>query len=678
MSLDKEVWSKVSPDLGNISQIIDELTQKRELLCKQIVIAQQENSTDNTEEVIMFHKSLNETIKVPIVVYDKYKQTKTLQNLGKYLEIYSRITEGSKLHQKCVETENIEKSIDILEEMNENIVQLKCLELNWIVMDEEISRTISECIELNWNHLSAKINHMINQLNWPYHTEQNCVIDKTKFINLATNYSYLTRIHSVSKQVNKVVYKSPICLLTSQLNIRFVYHFSGDRETNNINKPEWCFKQVLKWIEVNSTIIETELVEVISEKAANEYRNILRDFMGELCRFVVRKVAQSLEEIETFSVSKGVKIFSHWIDEILEFEECLGEFGFVAERGKEESVIEVLQNERNIPKMLEMEQNISDNIQNNFHTNLDKLDADWAINVLIEIKALKNRGDKISHPNYKLQTVGIIQDLLQEVSEKVRVKFNEIQVWRYSMDQVITLLNGVSLLIENVLELQEEAFFLKIASKTKSQENSSQILDDVIMNLSCLRSQIVQSIQTYVTTIILNSANEYTSLDWIQNLPPIDDVILVDIPKPFFHLLDNVNSMMERIANINTTTHTQILLNAFGDLDKKLFENIFLDKFPNSNLFTNISIHLQKYLFTCVNINNTFLRLQDVINIFSKTEVELSLILRDINSQGDWSSNKKHIKEIDVNKKYNISFLDTEEIKFIITQRMNQLSIIPN
>ena len=174
-----------------------------------------------------------------------------------------------------------------------------------------------------------------------------------------------------------------------------------------------------------------------------------------------------------------------------------------------------------------------------------------------------------------------------------------------------------------------------------------------------------------------NSANEYTSLEWIQNLPPIDDVISIDIPKPFFHLLDNVNSMMERTANINTTTRTQILLNTFGDLDKKLFENMFLEKFPNSNLFTNISIHLQKYLFTCVNINNAFPRLQDVINIFSKTEVELSLVLRDINSQDDWPNNKKHTKEIDVNKKYNILFLDTEEIKFIVTQRMDQLSIIP-
>ena len=675
MSLEKEIWTRVSTDLGNNSQIRDELIQKRELLCKQNLLIQQENISDDKEEVVMYHKSLNETIKVPIVVYDKYKQTKTLQNLGKYLEIYLQIIEERKLHKKCIETENIEKSIEILEDMNENVLKQRILELNWIKMGEEISGIISECIELNWNHLSVKINHMINQLNWPYHTENNSVIDKTKFINLATNFSYLTRVHSVSKQVNKLVYDFPICLLTSRLSKRFVYHFSGVKESNNINNPEWCFKQVLKWIEVNSKILETVLAEVILEKAAKEYQNILRDFTAELCRLVVGKVAQSLEEIEEFPVSKGVKLFSHWIDEIMEFEEYLEEFGFVAENGREESVIEVLQNDRNIPKMLEMEQNISDIIHKKFHTNLDSFDPDWAVIALIEIKALKNRGDKISHPNYKLQTVGIIQDFLQDVSEKVREKFNEIQVWKYSMDKVIILLNGISLLIENVVQIQEEAFFLKIASKTKSQEDSSQILDDVITNLSCLRNQIVQSIQTYVTTLLLNSANEYTSLEWMQNLPPIDDIVSVDIPKPFFHLLDNVNSMMERITNIHTTIRTQILLNAFGDLDKKLFENIFLDKFPNSNLFTNISIHLRKYLFTCVNMNNTFLRLQDVINIFSKTEVELSLILKDINYQNDWSSKRK---EIDVNRKYKILFLDMEEIKFIVTQRMNQLSIITN
>ena len=83
MSLAKEVWAKVSTDLENISLIRDELTQKRDLLCKQNIITQQENTSDDNE-VIMYHKTLNETIKIPVVVYDKYKQTKTLQNLGKY------------------------------------------------------------------------------------------------------------------------------------------------------------------------------------------------------------------------------------------------------------------------------------------------------------------------------------------------------------------------------------------------------------------------------------------------------------------------------------------------------------------------------------------------------------------------------------------------------------------
>ena len=241
MSLAKEVWAKVSTDLENISLIRDELTQKRDLLCKQNIITQQENTSDDNE-VIMYHKTLNETIKIPVVVYDKYKQTKTLQNLGKYLEIYSQIIEDSKFHQKCIETENIEKSVEILEKMNENILNLKDLGLQWNEMEEEISKIISESLELTWNYLSVKINHMINHLNWPYHTENSSIIDKSKFLNLATNYSHLTRVDSVSKHVNKIVYDSPICLLTSRLNKRFVYHFSGVKESNNINKPEWCFK----------------------------------------------------------------------------------------------------------------------------------------------------------------------------------------------------------------------------------------------------------------------------------------------------------------------------------------------------------------------------------------------------------------------------------------------------
>ncbi|KAI6661900.1 RAD50-interacting protein 1 [Oopsacas minuta] len=680
------IWDKLSMDLQNISEFRNDLIEKRELLLRQSenstktsVNILQENPEKFPKDIIIINKSETETLEIPVSIFEKYKQTIQLENLLKYLQIYSQINKESELHKKCIETQNIEKAIETLEKNQENISNLKKLEINWVEAEDRILKIFSDCIETTWTQVSVKFNHMSNHLNWPFHNEQTETTDKTKFIHLAINYSYLTHIHYISKSVNKIVYSPPISLLTTTLNKRFVYHFRGDKESNNLEKPEWCFKQILKWIEINSKVIESELIEIIAEKASKNYTNILRDFIAELCKFAVEKVEDSLIQIEELPVSYGVKVFSHWVDEILDFEDSLEEIGFIPEKGVKSSVIEVLQNERNIPKMLEMEQNISDIIQNNFHKNLDTFDKEWAINLLVEIKAMKSRGERICHQNYQVQTVGIIQDFLNEVSQKVREKFTEIHVWKISMDRVVVLLNGVTILIENMQRMQEEAFFLKIASKTKSQDNQSQIFDDVIMNFSCLQNQIVQSIQTYATTLIINSANEYTSLEWIKHLPPIDDVISFDIPKSFFHLLDNLNSIMERIVNINTTIRTQILLCSFGDLDKYLFESIFLDKFPNSNLFTNISFHIQKYLFTfdAKTVNNTFPRLQDVINIFSKTEVELSLILRDINQQSDWSSSKKsRQKLIDINKKFRILFLDTEDIKYLVSKRMNQLSII--
>ena len=693
--LSVEVWSRVTMDLLNISEIRDELIEKRDLLSKQsesyknvsIEYETQKSSVISKDDVIIFQKSENETIEIPAEIFKKYQEKVKLENIEKSLQIYADFVQKRELHQKCIETQNIEKSIEILQEMNKNISKLNKLDFKWNAIIETSNELFRNSIQSSWKQTSDKFKEIINQISWPFHNESSIIIEKTKSIHLAINYSHLSHIHSISKKVGNSDYPNPMILLTEKLRKRFVYHFTGVKESNNLERPEWCFKQVFKWIEINSKFIETDLVDIISENADPNYRNILRDFIAEICKFVVVKVENSLIQIEELPISKGVKLFGHWVDEIIEFEDNLEEIGFVAKRGNNESCIEVLENERNIPKMLEMEQNISELIQKNLDKNLENFEETWAFELLVEIKAMQCRGEKIGHPSYKLQTVGLIQDFLNEVSEKVREKFSEIRVWKFSMNQIVILLNGATVLIENMQKMQEETFFLKISSNAKSQENQCQILDDVIFNFTCLQTQIIQSIQTYSTTLILNSANEYSNLDWMQNLPPVDDVISIDIPKSFFHLLGNINSMMERINNINSVARIQIVLHSFDNLDKYFYDTIFLEKFPNSNLFSNIVYHFQKYLFTLnskyrIQVNNTFPRLHDVISIFGKTEVELSLILRDINTENNWSVDKSVTslthKQVDIDRRYSILFLDTEDIKFLVTQRMNQLSIICN
>ena len=684
-----EVWGRVSMDLLNITEIRDELIEKRNLLFKQtedFVNKSDKFETQDSpkDDVILFHKSETETIEIPNNIFKKYQETVQLEQIGKSLQIFADFIQKKEIHQKCIQTQNIEKAMEILQEMITNLSKQTELDLKWLEMIETTTVIFRNCIQSSWDQTSDKFTEIINQIKFPFHSDSNIIIEKTKSIHLAINYSHLSDIHSISKKVGTLNYPHPMFFLTQTLRKRFVYHFTGDKESNNINKPEWCFKQVFKWIEINSKFIETELVDIISENANVNYRNFMKDFITEICKFVVFKVEKSLIQIEELPIAKGVNLFGHWVDEIIEFEDNLEEIGFIAKRGNNESCIEILENERNIPKMLEMEQNISDMIQKNFDKNLENFETNWAFELLVEIKAMQCRGEKIGHPNYKLQTVGIIQDFLNEVCEKVREKFSEIKVWKFSMNQVVILLNGVTVLIENMQKMQEEPFFLKIASNAISQENQSQILDDVISNSNCLVTQIIQSIQNYTTTLILNSANEYSSLEWIQNLPPFDDIISLDIPKSFFHLLGCINSTMERIVDINSAARTQILLHSFDELDKYLYETIFLEKFPNSNLFSNIVFHIQKYLFTLnskykIQVNNTFPRLHDVISIFARTEVELSLILRDINTENDWSVEKSfNVKRIDINRKYTILYLDSEDIKFLVTQRMNQMNVIYN
>ena len=677
--IEAEIWTRISKDLSNLSEIKQELVKKQQNITRNIENLENETLGPNLvkDDFIVIQKSEDDVIEIPIEIFHKYQEISKVIETEKYLKIYSSIIEKNILHQKCIETQNIEKSIDIIKEMEKCISELKELTLNWCQIDNSILKIFEKCVELTWKISTTKLDEIMSEMHWPFHSETSNKIDQSKSIRLAISYSYLTHIHSASNSIK--ILPTPMHLLLRNLEKRFLYHFTGKKESNCLDKPEWCFEQVLKWIEINLKFIETNFTDVVKEKFDSKYRNVSRDFISELSKWVINKVKTGFEEIEELPFSESVKLFSHWVDEIIEFQQNLSEMGFTPQG--EDDVMELLRSEKVIPKILEIEQNTSESILSNFEVGLDGFGRDWAHGLLVEIKAMQKRADIIGHSGYSLQTIGLIQNILNEMLERVKERFKKIGISKTSMPEVVIMLNGVTVCGENIQKMQEEQFFLKIASISNSQQGQFLFFDDVISNINGLQTQIIESIQIFANNIILKSANEYANLEWMQKLPPKDDVIAFDIPKSFVSLLSNVNSAMECIMDINTNMRTHICLQVSDQLDKYLFEKIFLEKFPNFNLFSIILFHLQKFLFPLyskfANLSAIFQRLRDVIHLFARTEVELSLILRDIKSVKECpvkSSPSK--KRVDINSKYGILYLDTEDVKYLVSQRMNQLSKI--
>lgn len=50
-----------------------------------------------------------------------------------------------------------------------------------------------------------------------------------------------------------------ICIYTFECISRFLYHFSGVRQTNRLDKPEWFFTQILNWARDNHIFVGTHI-----------------------------------------------------------------------------------------------------------------------------------------------------------------------------------------------------------------------------------------------------------------------------------------------------------------------------------------------------------------------------------------------------------------------------------
>lgn len=48
------------------------------------------------------------------------------------------------------------------------------------------------------------------------------------------------------------------------LQVRFFFHFSGNKATNSRQNPEWYFTQILKWISAHENFLSTRIQPVLN------------------------------------------------------------------------------------------------------------------------------------------------------------------------------------------------------------------------------------------------------------------------------------------------------------------------------------------------------------------------------------------------------------------------------
>ncbi|XP_024084598.1 RAD50-interacting protein 1 isoform X2 [Cimex lectularius] len=105
----------------------------------------------------------------------------------------------------------------------------------------------------------------------------------------------------------------PITELIKPLKKRFLYHFTGSRQTNRLDKPEWYFTQILSWIRDHEDFIDVHVQPVFDHVDYQKSASV--EFICGLVQLSVEKLQCDIEEVQFDDL-----LFSHVVDEALGYE----------------------------------------------------------------------------------------------------------------------------------------------------------------------------------------------------------------------------------------------------------------------------------------------------------------------------------------------------------------------
>lgn len=104
--------------------------------------------------------------------------------------------------------------------------------------------------------------------------------------------------------------------MAAPLNLRFRYHFDGNRTTNRLEKPEWFFSHILNTIYEHREFIEVETQPLLASFSPNA--SALEYFIRELCQPAKTKIESSMK-----SLLEAPSLLAHTIFQALEFDQAL-------------------------------------------------------------------------------------------------------------------------------------------------------------------------------------------------------------------------------------------------------------------------------------------------------------------------------------------------------------------
>ncbi|XP_045448874.1 RAD50-interacting protein 1 [Melitaea cinxia] len=332
-------------NLGNLSEIENDLLNKREHLENCLHAASDEAPKNITSAIRTAELSLMQIEKLkekksllvekvnsfliktdPLMAeLDKrFSIIHRLEDVNAYFQSYVKLEELSNQMRQCKDDEEL---VSLYEEMVEMCKQR--YKPNWTAYVKSYTHYWHNILKDN---LIRHYEDILKALKWPFTSSaESTPIPKevlNKFNNL-TRYLFLIQepidVCSESVSGDSTPEQNPclpVKVLLQPLKKRFIFHFTGSRQTARIDRPEWFLTQTLTWIKDHQKFIMNN-VQLIAKKLEMRNINAVDQFNAGLIALATERLHTVLAIYHTQG-AKGEIVdvdaaFAHAVDETLGF-----------------------------------------------------------------------------------------------------------------------------------------------------------------------------------------------------------------------------------------------------------------------------------------------------------------------------------------------------------------------
>ncbi|XP_076152379.1 RAD50-interacting protein 1 [Alosa pseudoharengus] len=337
--------------LSKVSGMLEKLKAENKALEEQVMTASSsvplrvsaaletaEKSQSNLESLLQKERVLSNTLQQHLQGAQSWAdrlgqtlgQLDTIEKHLKYLQCLARIEELSDSIQQCLMTSSTWEAVGAISTMAKLDVSLQ--ESGCSHLQAFLRETLRFWHKILKDRLTGDFEEVLTQLQWPFISpptpslsppanaqELNSQLELlvSQLLALQTSDDLISEEPSSRLGFPQSIPLSlPIKIMLVPLSKRFKYHFTGNRQTNSLNKPEWYLTQVLMWMGNNSNFMEEKIQPILDHSRANINAKV------ELCRGLL-SLAQEKLALDASRLLYDDALFCHLVDEVLQFEKEL-------------------------------------------------------------------------------------------------------------------------------------------------------------------------------------------------------------------------------------------------------------------------------------------------------------------------------------------------------------------